>query len=122
MLRQYRQLADLIRGRSIPEANAPERIARQLLVCWNAASGLKPTIPTKSKWFSLAAAHPNWLTMDHTNWAWPSPPAPASSRPLPPIRSGSSSLIIESIERLLPTLSTTAEWQRAVRVVDDANN
>ena len=63
VLRQYRQLTDLICGRNIPEAIAPERIARQLLACWNAASGLKATIPTRSKWFSLAAAHPNWLTI-----------------------------------------------------------
>ncbi len=26
---------------------------------------LKPAIPAKSKWFSLAASHPNWLTLDH---------------------------------------------------------
>jgi len=122
VLRQYRQLADLIRGRGIPEANAPERIARQLLVCWNAASILKPTIPAKSKWFSLAASHPNWLTMDHNQLGMALATQTSAQPTLAPDRLWAEHLIIGSIERLLPTLSTTAEWQRAVRVVDDANN
>jgi hypothetical protein len=121
VLRQYRQLADLIRGRSIPEADAPERIARQLLACWNAASGLKSTIPTKSKWFSLAAAHPNWLTMDHTQLGMALATRTGVRPTLAPDPLWAEQFIVGCIERLLPTLSTKAEWQRAVRVVDVGN-
>jgi hypothetical protein len=121
VLRQYRQLADLIRGRSIPEANAPERIAQQLLACWNAASGLKSAIPTKSKWFSLAAAHPNWLTMDHTQLGMALATHTGVQPTLAPDPLWAEQFIVGCIERLLPTLSTRAEWQRAVRVVDAAN-
>jgi hypothetical protein len=121
VLHQYRQLTELIHGRNIPEANAPERIAQQLLACWNAGSGLKPTIPTKSKWFSLAAAHPNWLTMDHTQLGMALATRTSVQPTLAPDPLWAEQLIAGCIERLLPTLSTKAEWQRAVRVVDAAN-
>jgi hypothetical protein len=122
VLRQYRQLTDLIRGRGIPEANAPEWIARQLLVCWNAASDLKPTIPTKSKWFSLTAAHPNWLTMNHTQLNMALSTRAGVQPTLAPDPLWIEHLIADCVDRLLPTLSTKAEWQRAIRVVDEAND
>jgi hypothetical protein len=78
-LRQYRQLTELIRGRSTPEAAALERIARHLLACWNAASGLTSTIPTRT---GVQRLLPRFL--------WAEQP------------------IVGCVERLLPTLPTKA--------------
>jgi hypothetical protein len=75
-LRIYGQLTDLIERRDVSEARAAERIARELLDCWYSSSVVQAAIPAKSKWFSLTPSHPNWLTLNHSSSAWPSPPAP----------------------------------------------
>ena len=107
VLREYRQLTDLIHDRGIAEANAPEQIARQLLVCWSASSVYKSTIPTKSKWFSLAAAHPNWLTLDHTRLSMALATRTGVQPTFAPDPQWAEHLIAECIERLLPKLSSS---------------
>ncbi len=80
VLRIYGQLTDLIEKRDVAQARAPQRIALELLGGWHAASALKPAIPAKSEWFSLAASHPNWLTPDHRQLSMASPRAPVPTR------------------------------------------
>jgi hypothetical protein len=121
VLHIYGQLSELIAGRDVAEAEAPERIALELLGCWAVASALKPTIPTESKWFSLTAAHPNWLTMDHIQLSM----ALATSAGVQPTFSPDplwvENAIARSLGRLLPTLATPIEWPRAIQVADEAN-
>ena len=121
VLHIYGRLSALIAGRDVSEAEAPQRIAMELLGCWAVASALKPTIPTKSNWFSLTAAHPNWLTMDHTQLSM----ALATSAGVQPTFSPDAlwveSAIARSLGRLLPTLATPTEWPRAIQVADEAN-
>jgi len=65
VLQRYRELTDIICGRRVSEAKAPESLAQQLMLCWDAASDVKPSIPTKSRWYSFTPQHPNWLTLSH---------------------------------------------------------
>lgn len=120
-LRIYGQLSELIASRDVAEAEAPERIAFELLGCWATASAFKPTIPTESKWYSLAVAHPNWLTMDHSRLSL----ALTTSAGVQPTFSPDPLWVEREIARclglLLPTLATPAEWPRAIRVVDEIN-
>jgi hypothetical protein len=121
VLRIYGQLSDLIASRDVAEAEAPERIALELLGCWAVASALKPTIPTESKWYSLTAAHPNWLTMDHTQLSMALATNAGVQPTLSPDPLWVESAIAQSLGRLLPTLATPAEWPRAIQVADEAN-
>lgn len=121
VLHIYGQLSDLIAGRDVAEAEAPERIALELLGCWAVASALKPTIPTESKWFSLTAAHPNWLTMDHTQLSMALATGAGVQPTFSPDPLWVESAIARSLGRLLPTLATPAEWPRAIQVADEAN-
>ena len=120
VLRIYGQLTDLIEKRDVSEARAPERIALELLDCWHAASALKPAIPTKSKWFSLAPSHPNWLTMDHPQLSMALATATGAQPTMTPDPLWAENTIARYLERLLPALSTRDDWERAIRVVDGA--
>jgi hypothetical protein len=120
VLRIYGQLTDLVEKRDVSEGRAAERIALELLDCWQAASALKPTIPTKSKWFSLAPSHPNWLTMNHTQLSMALATATGAQPTMTPDPLWAENLIARYLERLLPALSTRDDWERAVRVVDRA--
>lgn len=120
-LRIYSQLSDLIASRGVAEAEAPERVAFELLSCWATASALKSTIPTDSKWYSLAAAHPNWLTMDHTRLSMALATSAGVQLTFSPDPLWVESEIARCLGRLLPTLATPAEWPRAIRVVDRIN-
>lgn len=122
VLRVYDQLSDLIASRDVAEVEAPERIAFELLGCWNLASAVKPSIPTESKWFSVRAAHPNWLTMDHTQLSIALATSAGVQPTLSPDPLWVETAIARSLGRLLRTLATSAEWPRAIRVVDEANN
>jgi hypothetical protein len=120
-LRIYSQLSDLIASRDVAEAEAPERIAFELLGCWATASALKSTIPTESKWYSLAAAHPNWLTMDHTRLSMALATSAGVQPTFLPDPLWVEREIARCLGRLLPTLATPAEWPRAIRVADEVN-
>lgn len=121
VLRIYSQLSDLIASRDVAEAEAPERIGFELLGCWAVASAAKTSIPTESKWYSLTAAHPNWLTMDHTQLSLALATSSGVQPRLSPDALWVESALARSLGRLLPTLATPAEWPRAFRVVDEAN-
>jgi hypothetical protein len=121
VLHIYSQLSELIASRGVAEAEAPERIASELLGCWAAASTVKPTVPTESKWYSLTAAHPNWLTMDHTQLSMALATSTGVQPTLSPDPLWVESTLGRSLGRLLPTLATPAEWPRAIQVVDGAN-
>ncbi len=120
VLRIYGQLTDLIEKRDVSEARAPERIALELLDCWYSASALKPAIPAKSKWFSLAASHPNWLTLDHPQLSMALATSTGVQPTMTPDPLWAESTIARYLERLLPALSTQDDWERAIRVVDGA--
>ena len=120
VFRIYGQLTDLIEKRDVSEARAPERIALELLDCWHAASAHKPAIPTKSKWFSLAPSHPNWLTMNHPQLSMALATATGAQPTMTPDPLWAENTIARYLERLLPALSTRDDWQRAIRVVDSA--
>lgn len=120
VLRIYGQLTDLIEKRDVAEARAPERIALELLDCWYTSSAAKPAIPTKSKWFSLAASHPNWLTMDHTQLSMALATRTGVQPAMTPDPLWAENTIAGYLERLLSALSTGEDWQRAIRVVDGA--
>jgi hypothetical protein len=122
VLRVYSQLSDLIADRDVAEAEAPERIAVELLGCWAVVSALKPTIPTESKWYSLTTAHPNWLTMDHAQLSTALATNAGVQPTFTPDPLWAESAIARSLGRLLPKLATPAEWPRAIRVVDKAND
>jgi len=122
VLRIYGQLTDLIEGRDVAEAKAPEHISLELLACWRAVSVLKSAIPTKSQWFSLTPRHPNWLTMDHTQLTLALTTRTDVRPTLVPDPLWVENILADCVGRLLPTLSTQAEWQRAVQVVDKAND
>jgi len=120
VLRIYGQLTDLIEKRDVAEARAPQRIAMELLDCWNTASAVKPAIPVKSKWFSLAASHPNWLTMDHNQLSMALATATGVQPTMTPDPLWAENTIARYLERLLPALSTRDDWERAILVVDGA--
>ena len=61
----YQELCILVEGRELKDARAPWQLAQQLLGCWGVYSFIKPTIPTKSRWFQDTPQYPNWLTLDH---------------------------------------------------------
>src|SRR5258708_6886438 len=118
VLRIYGQLTDLVEKRDVSEAKATERIARELLDCWSAASALKPAIPAKSKWFPLAASHPNWLTLNHPQLSMALTTGTSVQPTMRPDPLWAESTIVRYLERLLPELSTTDDWERAIGVVD----
>lgn len=120
VLRIYGQLTDLIEKRDVAEARAPQRIALELLDCWYTASALKPAIPAKSKWFSLAASHPNWLTMDHPQLSTALATGTGVQPTMTPDPLWVENTIARYLGRLLPALSTRDGWERAIRVVDRA--
>lgn len=115
----YGQLTDLIGKRDVSEARAPERIALELLDCWDTASVLKPGIPAKSKWFSLAASHPNWLTMDHPRLSMAVATRTSVQPTMTPDPLWAENAIAGHLGRLLTGLPPD-EWERAIRVVDHA--
>lgn len=119
-LRIYGQLTDLIEKRDVSEANAPQRIALELLDCWYSASALKPAIPATSKWFSLAPSHPNWLTMDHTQLSTALATNTGVQPAMTPDPLWAENTIARYLERLLLALSTRDDWERAIWVVDGA--
>ena len=121
ILRIYGQLTDLVEKRDVSEARATERIARELLDCWHAASALKPAIPTKSKWFSLAASHPNWLTLSHPQLSMALATDTGVQPTMTPDPLWAENTIARYLEHLLPALSTRDDWERAIRVVDGAS-
>jgi len=115
----YGQLTDLIGKRDVSEARAPERIALELLDCWDTASVIKPGIPAKSKWFALTASHPNWLTMDHTRLSMAVATRASVQPTMTPDPLWAETAIAGHLGRLLNALSLD-DWERAIRVVDRA--
>ena len=120
VLRIYGQLTDLIQTRDVSESRAAERIALELIDCWHALSAYKPAIPTKSKWYSLAPTHPNWLTLNHAQLSMALATATSAQPKMMPDPLWAENVIAGYIGRLLPTLSTPGEWERAIRVLDAA--
>ena len=120
VLRIYGQLTDLIETRDVSEGRAAQRIALELLDCWHASSALKPSIPTTSKWFSLAPSHPNWLTLNHAQLSMALATATSAQPAMAPDRLWAENLIAGYLGRLLPALSTRGDWERAIQVVDAA--
>jgi hypothetical protein len=115
----YGQLTELIGKRDVSEARAPEQIALELLDCWDTASALKPGIPAKSKWFALAASHPNWLTMDHPRLSMAVATRTSIQPTMTPDPLWAENAIAGHLGRLLHALPQ-AEWERAIGVVDRA--
>ena len=120
VLRIYGQLTNLIETREVSEGRAAQRIALELLDCWHASSAIKPSIPTQSKWFSLAPSHPNWLTLNHAQLSMALATATSAQPTMAPDRLWAENLIAGYLGRLLPALSTRGDWERAIQVVDAA--
>jgi hypothetical protein len=66
VLQYYRQITDLVPGRSVPNSEAPLRVARQLLELNARYSAVKDLIPSESRWWSSIAKYPNWFTLSST--------------------------------------------------------
>lgn len=115
----YGQLSNLIASRDVAEAQTPEQIAVKLLECWSTGSALKSKIPTESKWYHLTPAHPNWLTMRHTQSGSSENAGVQPTFSLDPLWVEGE--IARCLGRLLSTLATQAEWPRGISVVDEAN-
>ncbi len=122
VLRIYGQLTDLIETRDVTEGRAAERIAVELLHCWQLSSALKPAIPTASKWFTLAPSHPNWLTLPHHQLSMSLATATSAPVTMAPDPLWAERIIAECLGRLLRALSTRGDWQRAVHVVEEAGD
>lgn len=122
VLRIYGQLTDLIETRDVTEGRAAERIAAELLHCWQLSSAIKPAIPTASKWFTLAPSHPNWLTLPHHQLSMSLATATSAPVTLAPDPLWVERIIADCLGRLLRALSTRGDWQRAVHVVEEAGD
>lgn len=121
VLRVYGQLTELIAKRDVAEARAPERIALQLLGCWQDMAEVKSAIPSKSQWFSPAPRHPNWLTLDQERLSLALATGASIQPDTGPDPLWAEKLISRSLARLLPVLSGPDGWDRAIRIVDQAS-
>ena len=120
VLRVYGQLTDLIEKRDVSEARAPERIAMELLGCWEDMAAVKSAIPSKSRWFSPAPSHPNWLTLDQERLSIALATGSGFQPDMGPDPLWAEKLISGCIARLLPVMSEPDSWEHAIRVVDRA--
>ncbi len=120
VLHVYGQLAELIAKRDVAEVRAPERIALQLLGCWQDMAEVKPAIPSKSQWFSPAPRHPNWLTLDQERLSLALATGTGIQPDTGPDPLWAEKLISRCLARLLPVLSEPDGWDRAIRIVDQA--
>jgi hypothetical protein len=121
VLRVYGQLAELIRKRDVAEARAPERIALQLLGCWQDMAEVKPAIPSQSQWFSPAPRHPNWLTLGQERLSLALSTGAAIQPDTGPDPLWAEKLISRCLAQLLPVMSGPDGWDRAIRIVDHAS-
>jgi hypothetical protein len=121
VLRVYGQLTELIAKRGVAEARAPERIALQLLGCWQDMAEVKQAIPSKSQWFSPAPRHPNWLTLDQERLSLALATGTSIQPDTGPDPLWAEKLISRSLARLLPVLSEPDGWDRAIKIVDQAS-
>lgn len=121
VLRVYGQLAELIAKRDVAGARAPERIALQLLGCWQDMAEVKPAIPSKSQWFSPAPRHPNWLTLGQERLSLALATGTGIQPDTGPDPLWAEKLISRCLARLLPVLSEPDGWGRAIRIVDQAS-
>ena len=121
VLRVYGQLTDLIEKRDAAEARAPERVAQQLLSCWQDMAVIKSAIPSGSRWFSLAPLHPNWLTLDQERLSLALATGAAIQPDTGPDLLWAEKLISRCLGRLLPVMSEPDGWERAIQVVDQAS-
>jgi hypothetical protein len=120
VLRVYGQLTDLVQTRDVSEGRAAERIALELIDCWHASSAYKPAIPAKSRWFSLAPSHPNWLTLEHARLTMALATATSAQPEMTPDPLWAEEIIAGYLGRLLRALSARGDWGRAIRVLDAA--
>jgi hypothetical protein len=121
VLELYRQLSVLIINGKVRESRAPTRLIRQMLLIWTRYAALKPAIPTASRWFALAPAHANWLTLDNSRLST-ALATQTGVQPTPtPDPLWVEHKLASRIRELLAVILRGGEWSAGVGLVDASN-
>ena len=114
----YEKICSLVSDRKLKDADAPEQLIRELLICWEANSYSKRSIPNSSRWFLRVPAHRDMLILDYgtLNTSLRSG-TNVQSDPVPDllwVERRLSQLILN----LMTNLSRLEEWERLITIED----